>query len=124
MNEEPLEITVIPFEFPSERAALAAFEDLDRWIRRGPRELSAYRVAAGDGKHRIVVAVVETASGHVRPVVGRFRRAGGTFRDIPEPDKRALIERTINASAQGLDARRSYEIALPLRGMSSDPGLN
>jgi hypothetical protein len=123
MSEEPIDISVIAAKFPNEKAALDAFEDLDRWIHRGKREASAYRLGDGDSR-RTVAAVVETVSGHAEPIARRLQRRGGTLCELPEPDTNALVERTMNAAEQGLQARRSYEVALPLSGATSDPDMN
>jgi hypothetical protein len=124
VTDEPLDITVIPFEFPSPAMALKALADLDRWSDKGDRDLSAYRLQAEDGVGRIVVVVVATVTGHVEPVIRRLRRGGGTFREIPEADKEVLVKRHVDAAMQGLDARRSYEVPLPLSGLEADPDMN
>lgn len=123
-EDEPLRISVIAAEFPTASAAEAAYKNLDTWIFRGERDASAYRLSDETGTARLVVAVVLTDSGHAEPIARRLKRRGGTLRDIPEPDKRALIERTIEAGSQGLVGRRSYEIALPLSGAQQNPDLN
>lgn len=125
-QEEPFRITVIPVEYPSESAARRAYEDLDRWLRKGDRDASAYLLGDTQGRdeRRILVAVVADETGHAKPIERRLLRSGGELRDIPEADKRVLVERTIDAGAQGLTGRRSYEIAMPLRGMGGDPEHN
>lgn len=123
MTDEVLAMTVVPFEFPTADLALKALKDLERWMDRGQRDGSWYRLQGEDGQGTIVVAVVLTESGHAEPIVRRLRRGGGTFHDIPESEKLALVERTAQAGSEGLSGSRSYKIGLPL-GMDNDPDLN
>jgi hypothetical protein len=81
-TETPIALDLVAAEFPSEGAALTAFNDLHRWIHKGQRDASAYRLKGEDGAARIVVAIVLSEAKTSKPI-GRRCAAGwwNTSRD-------------------------------------------
>ena len=124
MADERLDISVIPFEFPSGSAARKAFQGLDRWLRHGDHDdVSAYRLADADGVARIIVAITAEL-GHVAPIIRRLHRAGGTWHDLPQSDERGLLKRTSSVGMQGRDAGRSYKDRHVVAGTAASPDRN
>jgi len=98
VEEEDGDITLVIVEFPSDPQAEKAFENLGNWINKGDREdVSVYRVTGA-----MIAAVLLTESGMTKPIIRRLKKLGGRLTDLPEETKRKLVDRTLDASEQGL----------------------
>lgn len=119
MGEDKAEVAFGAFRFASASAAKAAVDDLQKWVDRRDKDLSAYRLA-----HRQdTVAICSIVLQNVEAAGKRLRRRNGEPIQLPDEEVHALIDRTINAGLRGVSGRREYELALPF-GSPGDPSLN